>query len=190
MIYQAERNLASNITNAINSYTFDYAHFCAAMGRQDAVAQANFISLSFFWAQRAASDAYQYDGRNEYTHLVCKEIFQVMENAGISDIPQMTSLDTAQPTDCSTPRTPEALAAMIGAVITGKDFDKDIFLLYMERQHRTLQQSFARLCLFWIRWVANIEHPDDSSLTEAYDFCRNVIKAVDLAKVNTGLPLI
>ena len=47
----------------------------------------------------------------------------------------------------------------------------------MSRQHRTLQQSFTRLCLKWIEHCASDEYTYDPRNEAAHDICKIIIES-------------
>ena len=57
----------------------------------------------------------------------------------------------------------------------------------MSRQHRTLQQSFTRLCLKWIEYCASDEYRYDPRNEGSHDICKIIIesfmKANDITNV-------
>jgi len=46
----------------------------------------------------------------------------------------------------------------------------------MSRQHRTLQQSFTRLCLKWIEYCASEEYRYDPRNEAAHDICKQMVE--------------
>jgi hypothetical protein len=46
------------------------------------------------------------------------------------------------------------------------------FIKNMEMEHRTLQQSFTRLCLKWIEHVSSPEYRTDARNQQSQDTCR------------------
>lgn len=53
----------------------------------------------------------------------------------------------------------------------------DEFVDSMSRQHRTLQQSFTRLCLKWIEHCASKEYRYDARNEAAHEICEDLIVA-------------
>ena len=49
------------------------------------------------------------------------------------------------------------------------------FIEAMNREHRTLQQSFTRLCLTWLENCASDEYRFDGRNERAHDTCRELI---------------
>lgn len=191
--YTNTKNMVSHIMNAINSFSFDYAHFCRDLSQQSGAVQKNFTQLCFLWMKRVAADDYPYDGRNECAHLVCKDILDTLRSAGIK--PSLSTyyreLEIQEyPIARRKVSSIEELCEEIGETIIWSEFNKDIFFQLLLMQHRTLQQSFTRLCLFWIRWVARDDYQTDLSNCRAHDLCAEIIRTIDSSRVNTSLPLI
>lgn len=62
---------------------------------------------------------------------------------------------------------------------------------YMLREHRTLQQTFTRVCVEWLKVLSTVEHYDDrnaASVKLAKDLM-SIPEVKDLLE-NAGLPLI
>ena len=53
--------------------------------------------------------------------------------------------------------------------------NSEIFIEQMELQHRTLQQSFTRLCLKWIEYVASSGYRIDGRNEASHDLCDALI---------------
>lgn len=70
----SESKLASEISNAVNSFSFKEKLFCEAMGFEHKTLQQSFTRLCFAWLRYCASDDYRYDGRNEASHVAAKKI--------------------------------------------------------------------------------------------------------------------
>ncbi len=50
------------------------------------------------------------------------------------------------------------------------------FIAAMEREHRTLQQSFTKLCMQWIEHVANEEYRTDGRNEASHDICKELLE--------------
>lgn len=55
--------------------------------------------------------------------------------------------------------------------------DAKEFNQLMSNEHRTLQQSFTRLCLQWIEHVANEEYRTDGRNEKSKEICKELIEA-------------
>ena len=53
----------------------------------------------------------------------------------------------------------------------------------MSREHRTLQQSFTRLCLKWIEYVASDEYRTDGRNEASHEICAQLLKGFNLAGI-------
>jgi len=66
----------------------------------------------------------------------------------------------------------------------------------MSRQHRTLQQSFTRLCLKWIEYCGSEEYRYDPRNEGSHDICKQMVEAFmrsnDVANVEPSnfLPMV
>lgn len=53
------------------------------------------------------------------------------------------------------------------------------FLTMMSRQHRTLQQSFTRLCFAWIEYVGSVDYPKDPRNEASHIVCKEMVKGFE-----------
>ena len=67
------------------------------------------------------------------------------------------------------------------------DDKMNTFIRQMTFQHRTLQQSFTRLCLKWIETVASDEYRYDGRNQHSHDLCKKVVET--MKPVNSGCDL-
>lgn len=51
------------------------------------------------------------------------------------------------------------------------------FINEMGKDHRTLQQSFTKLCLKWIEYVASDEYRTDGRNQDSHDVCQKMVQA-------------
>ena len=56
----------------------------------------------------------------------------------------------------------------------------------MSRQHRTLQQSFTRLCLKWIEYCASEEYTYDPRNESSHETCKKLVEAFTNSMDFTG----
>jgi len=61
---------------------------------------------------------------------------------------------------------------------------RDDFNEIMSMEHRTLQQSFTRLCLRWIEHVSKEEYRTDGRNEQSKDICRKIVN--DFKEKNGG----
>lgn len=74
------REMASRWTDDINSLTFNNATFCEEMTREHRTLQQSFTRLCLDWLRTCASDDYQYDARNEASHITARDLLAGKEN--------------------------------------------------------------------------------------------------------------
>lgn len=60
------------------------------------------------------------------------------------------------------------------------DDPMDTFIHQMTFQHRTLQQSFTRLCLKWIETVASSEYRYDGRNEHSHKLCEHIVTTMKL----------
>lgn len=74
---------------------------------------------------------------------------------------------------------PKELAATVADSINYLSFDATPFCNAMYSQHRTLQQSFTRLCFAWIEFVASDKYQTDGRNFASQEKCREIVNAVE-----------
>lgn len=62
------------------------------------------------------------------------------------------------------------------------------FIQAMANEHRTLQQSFTRLCIEWIEYCATQEYRTDGRNESTHQMCKALVQAYK-EKQDTNLPL-
>lgn len=67
------------------------------------------------------------------------------------------------------------LVKKITDFVNSYSLDQDMFNDAMSREHRTLQQSFTRLCLKWMEYVASDEYRFDGRNEASHDLCDAII---------------
>jgi hypothetical protein len=60
------------------------------------------------------------------------------------------------------------------------DDPMDTFIRQMTFQHKTLQQSFTKLCLKWIETVASAEYRFDGRNQHSHELCEHIITTMKL----------
>jgi hypothetical protein len=55
--------------------------------------------------------------------------------------------------------------------------DHQAFIAEMGKDHRTLQQSFTKLCLKWIEFVASDDYHHDLRNQDSHTTCKKMIRA-------------
>lgn len=84
----------------------------------------------------------------------------------------------------------QAISSMVNTYSTDKL--KDQFIQLMSTDHRTLQNSFTRLALQWIEFVASDKYRTDGRNESSHKVCKELLEAFrkhQEAKGYTGLSL-
>ncbi|MCK5346885.1 MAG: hypothetical protein KAR20_25930 [Candidatus Heimdallarchaeota archaeon] len=88
----------------------------------------------------------------------------------------------------------EKLVREIAAHVNTMSFKPNYFIEAMSREHRTLQQSFVKLCMQWLEYVASDEYRYDGRNEASHDICKELLKRFTLGNhdINPSqfLPLI
>lgn len=79
-INKREQDAADTISSLLNTFSFNHKEFCKAMCDEHRTLQQQFTEMCLQWIRTCASDDYRYDGRNEYSHNMCKEIVTAYDN--------------------------------------------------------------------------------------------------------------
>lgn len=77
------------------------------------------------------------------------------------------------------------LAHDVASAINNFSFSNTAFAEEMGREHRTLQQSFTRLCMEWICYLAQVEHYDARN-EDSVKLAKEIVSKVD----NIYLPMV
>ena len=75
----------------------------------------------------------------------------------------------------------ERMSQYMNSMSRGKEFCEE-----MGREHRTIQQSFTRLCMNWVEYCARDEYQTDLRNQASKTLCKQIVESVD----NLALPLI
>ena len=93
-----------------------------------------------------------------------------------------------------TNKTAHEVASVMTDFVNNFGCDKQGFLEAMGREHRTLQQSFTRLCLRWIEYVASDDYHYDGRNQYSHTTCKQMVelfkKENDNFNPSDHLPLI
>lgn len=79
----------NQVTDMLNSFSFDYEGFCKQMCREHRTLQQSFTRLCIHWLSTCAGDNYQYDGRNEASHDIAKALIESQDADFIGNIPMI-----------------------------------------------------------------------------------------------------
>ena len=74
------KDKAREIESIVNDITFDAEGVAKSMTSAHKTLQQNFTRLCVEWLKVCASDEYAFDGRNEASHLVAKELMDGKDN--------------------------------------------------------------------------------------------------------------
>lgn len=80
---KSEQN-ADTIALMVNSFSFNPKEVCKAMCNEHRTLQQTFTRLCIEWLKTCASDNYRYDGRNEDSHAVAKNIDELLTERGLT----------------------------------------------------------------------------------------------------------
>lgn len=78
-----EIKLANDVADGLNCFVFNDKAFCDAMTKQHRTLQQSFTNLCLEWIKTCGSLDYRYDGRNEMSHYVCKDLIELAEKNDI-----------------------------------------------------------------------------------------------------------
>jgi len=73
--------VVNDVTDYLNSYSNKNKAFIEQMNREHRTLQQNFTKLCMEWLENCASDNYRFDGRNEASHIVSKEMVEGFRDA-------------------------------------------------------------------------------------------------------------
>ena len=68
------KETVTTMTDFVNNFSHDNKEFCELMSREHRYLQEEFTRLCLEWIATCGSDDYRFDGRNEYSHVICKEL--------------------------------------------------------------------------------------------------------------------
>lgn len=71
----------------------------------------------------------------------------------------------------------QRLVEKITDFVNSYNIAEDDFISTMELEHRTLQQSFTRLCLKWLQHCASNDYRYDDRNKGAHDVSKELVKA-------------
>lgn len=78
MEFKTEKQVQEDLSNGINNMSFDIKKFIEATSCDHRTLQQKFTEICLSWIVFVGSDEYQYDGRNEFSHIQCEKIFEFM----------------------------------------------------------------------------------------------------------------
>ena len=71
----------------------------------------------------------------------------------------------------------EKLVSEITDFVNTYSLDQDLFNETMSHEHRTLQQSFTRLCLKWLEHVGSVDYKFDGRNEASFNTANDIIVA-------------
>ena len=80
----------------------------------------------------------------------------------------------------------KSLVSTVASAINSFSFSEKKFVDAMNKEHRTLQQSFTRLCIAWLKNCGSDEYLYDGRNEASHE----IGKAVSAAVENKSIPLI
>jgi hypothetical protein len=75
------KEVVINVTDYLNSFGNKNKEFIQEMNREHRTLQQNFTKLCMAWLENCASEEYRFDGRNEASHNVSKEMVEGFRDA-------------------------------------------------------------------------------------------------------------
>lgn len=80
MELQKISGVVNQVTNVLNTFgNSNMDTFVHQMSFQHKTLQQSFTKLCMKWIEHCASDEYKFDGRNQHSHELCKEIVEKMD---------------------------------------------------------------------------------------------------------------
>lgn len=159
----------------VNSYSNPGKRFYECMSETKAEIQRDFTMLCFEWFVNLA-EAKNYDDRNKSAVRYARNIRDIFD--GITFKEKVKTVKNGSIDYICNYRNDESVAQVIEAYLRYSEDNTD-FISGMLRQHKTLQQSFSRLCCRWFEYVGKQESE------EGY-----VLLAKKAAEQYKGFPLI
>ena len=75
------KEVVNNVTDYLNSFSNKNKEFIQEMNREHRTLQQNFTKLCMVWLENCASEEYRFDGRNEASHKISKEMVEGFRDA-------------------------------------------------------------------------------------------------------------
>jgi hypothetical protein len=70
------KETVQNVTDYLNSFSSKEKAFIEEMNREHRTLQQSFTKLCLAWLENCASDDYHFDGRNEQSHGIAKDVLK------------------------------------------------------------------------------------------------------------------
>jgi len=81
MSKQTAKETVENVTDYLNSFSNKEKEFIQEMNKEHRTLQQSFTKLCLAWLENCASEDYHFDGRNEDSHRISKEIVEGFRDA-------------------------------------------------------------------------------------------------------------
>jgi hypothetical protein len=75
------KETVENVTDYLNSFSNKEKEFIQEMNKEHRTLQQSFTKLCLAWLENCASEDYHFDGRNEDSHRISKEIVEGFRDA-------------------------------------------------------------------------------------------------------------
>ena len=75
------QEVVQNVTDYLNSFSNKNEAFIKEMNREHRTLQQSVTKLCLAWVENCASEEYHFDGRNEASHKVSKEVVEGFRDA-------------------------------------------------------------------------------------------------------------
>jgi hypothetical protein len=69
------------------------------------------------------------------------------------------------------------IANEMSGFVNSYSSDQKEFINQMGRKHRTLQQSFTKICLKWIEFVASEDYRFDGRNQDSHEVCQKIVQS-------------
>ena len=70
------KQTVENVTDYLNSFSSKEKEFIEEMSKEHRTLQQSFTKLCLAWVEHCASPEYRFDGRNEQSHNISKDILE------------------------------------------------------------------------------------------------------------------
>jgi len=79
------KELVKEVSDYVNTFNNKGQEFCEAMSCEHRTLQQSFTKLCLQWLEHCASNEYRFDGRNEQSHQIAKELLAGFKDKQIRD---------------------------------------------------------------------------------------------------------
>lgn len=89
-----------------------------------------------------------------------------------------------------TDRESKIIAQRIGLLLSDVTFNSRNVCKYLQKEHKTLQQSFTRLCIEWLNTCASDDYVFDGRNEASHTVSKSIMECIKEQHIDTGLPFI